>query len=75
LLVALNSGLPGMCSLHANSAREALVKMCTLPLMAGENVSAALVPPHGLCSGLSGILCGVRRDLRGFGSWAGEDHA
>ena len=24
-----------MCTLHANSAREALVKMCTLPLLAG----------------------------------------
>ncbi|HEY8301106.1 MAG TPA: ATPase, T2SS/T4P/T4SS family [Jatrophihabitans sp.] len=45
LLVALNSGLPGMCTLHANSAREALVKMCTLPLLAGENVSAAFVVP------------------------------
>ncbi|UQX89502.1 Flp pilus assembly complex ATPase component TadA [Jatrophihabitans telluris] len=43
LLIALNSGLPGMCTLHANSAREALVKMCTLPLLAGENVSAGLV--------------------------------
>jgi pilus assembly protein CpaF len=45
LLVALNSGLPGMCTLHANSAREALVKMCTLPLLAGENVSAGFVVP------------------------------
>jgi pilus assembly protein CpaF len=45
LLVALNSGLPGMCTLHANSAREALVKMCTLPLLAGANVSAAFVVP------------------------------
>ncbi|MDQ2957310.1 MAG: Flp pilus assembly complex ATPase component TadA [Actinomycetota bacterium] len=45
LLIALNSGLPGMCSLHANSAREALVKMCTLPLLAGDNVSAAFVVP------------------------------
>jgi pilus assembly protein CpaF len=45
LLIALNSGLPGMCSIHANSAREALVKMCTLPLLAGENVSAAFVVP------------------------------
>ena len=45
LLVALNSGLPGMCTLHANSAREALVKMCTLPLLAGENISAAFVVP------------------------------
>src|SRR4051794_31125655 len=35
LLLSLNAGLPGMASLHANSAREALVKMCTLPLLAG----------------------------------------
>jgi pilus assembly protein CpaF len=34
-----------MSSLHANSAREALVKMCTLPLLAGENVCAAFVVP------------------------------
>src|SRR5689334_23610247 len=45
LLIALNSGLPGMCTLHANSAREALVKMCTLPLLAAENVTAAFVMP------------------------------
>lgn len=45
LLVALNSGLPGMCSVHANSAREAVVKLCTLPLLAGENVTAAFVVP------------------------------
>ena len=25
--VALNSGLPGMCSIHANSARDALAKL------------------------------------------------
>ena len=36
LLLALNAGLPGMCTIHANSAREALVKMCTLPLLAGR---------------------------------------
>ena len=34
-----------MASLHANSAREALVKMCTLPLLAGENISARFVVP------------------------------
>ncbi|MBE7323795.1 CpaF family protein [Nocardioides sp. Y6] len=45
LLLALNSGLPGMCTLHANSAREALTKMCTLPLLAGENISARFVVP------------------------------
>jgi pilus assembly protein CpaF len=45
LLIGLNSGLPGMCSIHANSAREAVVKLCTLPLLAGENVGHAFVVP------------------------------
>ncbi|GHJ57705.1 pilus assembly protein CpaF [Nocardioides sp. OK12] len=45
LVLALNSGLPGMCTLHANSAREALVKMCTLPLLAGENIGSRFVVP------------------------------
>jgi pilus assembly protein CpaF len=45
MLLALNAGLPGMCTIHANSAREALVKMCTLPLLAGENISARFVVP------------------------------
>ncbi len=45
LLLALNSGLPGMASIHANSAKQALVKLCTLPLLAGENVSAGFVVP------------------------------
>jgi pilus assembly protein CpaF len=45
LLLALNAGLPGMCTIHANSAREALVKMCTLPLLAGENISTRFVVP------------------------------
>jgi len=45
VLIALNSGLPGMCTVHANSAREAVTKMCTLPLLAGENVSSRFVVP------------------------------
>lgn len=45
LLLALNSGLPGMATIHANSAREALVKLCTLPLLAGENISSRFVVP------------------------------
>lgn len=45
MLIALNAGVPGMCTVHANSAREALVKICTLPLLAGENVSPAFVVP------------------------------
>lgn len=45
LLLALNAGIPGMATLHASSARQALVKMCTLPLLAGDNVSARFVVP------------------------------
>lgn len=45
MLVALNSGLPGMCSVHANSARDAITKICTLPLLAGQNISSAFVVP------------------------------
>ena len=45
LLIALNSGLPGMTSIHANSAVDALVKLTTLPLLAGENVTHRFVVP------------------------------
>ncbi|MDJ0316457.1 MULTISPECIES: CpaF family protein [Arthrobacter] len=45
MLIALNSGLPGMASVHANSAHDAVVKICTLPLLAGENITAAFVVP------------------------------
>lgn len=45
LLLALNSGHPGLATLHANSAREALIKLCTLPLLAGENISSQFVVP------------------------------
>lgn len=45
MLIALNSGVPGMCTVHANSARDAITKMCTLPLLAGENVSDRFVVP------------------------------
>ncbi|MGC5629448.1 CpaF family protein [Georgenia sp. Z1344] len=45
LLVALNAGLPGAATLHANSAREAVSKLCTLPLLAGENVTSDFTVP------------------------------
>lgn len=45
MLVAMNAGLAGMCSVHANSARDALMKICTLPLLAGENISRDFVTP------------------------------
>lgn len=45
LLIALNSGLPGACTIHANSARDAISKLCTLPLLAGQNISTDFVRP------------------------------
>ena len=45
LLIAMNSGLPAAATLHANSAREAVTKLCTLPLLAGQNIAADFVVP------------------------------
>ncbi|CAB4694147.1 MAG: CpaF family protein [Actinobacteria bacterium] len=45
LLVAMNSGMPSMATLHANSGREAVTKLCTLPLLAGQNISGDFVVP------------------------------
>jgi pilus assembly protein CpaF len=45
LLIAMNSGMPAMATLHANSAREAITKLCTLPLLAGANIDAGFVVP------------------------------
>ena len=45
LLIALNAGLPGMGTLHANSPRDAIVKLQTLPLLAGENISHKFIAP------------------------------
>lgn len=43
MLLALNSGAVGMTSVHANSAREAMRKLITLPLLAGENIDRRFV--------------------------------
>lgn len=45
LLIALNSGIPGLATIHANSAQDALLKMCTLPLLAGRNIDSRFVVP------------------------------
>jgi pilus assembly protein CpaF len=45
LLIALNCGTPGMGTIHANNAREAITKISTLPLLAGANVSLDFVVP------------------------------
>ena len=45
LLLALNTGVPGAATIHANSAREALAKLAALPLLAGRNIDASFVLP------------------------------
>ena len=63
MLIALNAGLPGMCTIHANSARDAVTKICTLPLLAGENISSSfVVPTVASCFDIV-VHCG--RDTRG----------
>lgn len=43
MLVALNAGCGGLTSVHANTAREALRKLVTLPLLAGANIDRDFV--------------------------------
>ncbi|MDH6180470.1 pilus assembly protein CpaF [Microbacteriaceae bacterium SG_E_30_P1] len=43
LLIALNSGVPGISSIHANGAQDALAKLSTLALLAGGNVDIPFV--------------------------------
>ncbi|MCI9889671.1 CpaF family protein [Micrococcales bacterium 31B] len=45
MLLALNSGMAGMSTIHANSARDAISKLCTLPMLAGPNVTSNFVVP------------------------------
>ena len=64
LLVALNSGLPGMGTIHANSARAAITKISTLPLLAGSNISSAFVVPTVAVS--LDVVVHLRRDPSGI---------
>ncbi len=43
LLIGMNSGIPGICTIHANSAQAAVIKISTMPLLAGPNISADFV--------------------------------
>jgi len=44
-VLALNTGVPGACTVHANSATEALEKLSILPLLAGRNIDRAFIAP------------------------------
>lgn len=66
LLIALNSGLPGMCSIHANSATDALAKLSTLPLLAGRNIDSSFVVPTVAASIDVVVHCAMAADGRRF---------
>lgn len=63
LLVAMNSGMPSIATIHANSAREAVTKLCTLPLLAGQNIAADFVVPT--VAGCVDLVVHLRTDVRG----------
>ncbi|MFJ4225520.1 CpaF family protein [Microbacterium sp. NPDC089695] len=45
LVLALNTGVPGAATVHANSAAEALEKLSLLPLLAGRNIDRGFIAP------------------------------
>ncbi len=62
LLLSLNSGLPGMATIHANSARGAVQKLQLLPLLAGENITQGFINPT-IAQTLDLIIqCNLERD-------------
>lgn len=62
LLLALNTGVPGAATIHANSAPEALRKLAALPLLAGRNIDAAFVLPAIASSVHLVVHCAKARD-------------
>ena len=64
LLLALNTGVPGAATMHANSARDALVRLCALPLLAGRNIDASFVQPAVARSVHLVVHCAMSADGR-----------
>ena len=63
LLLALNTGVPGAATIHANSAREGLAKLAALPLLAGRNIDAGFVLPAVAAS--VDLVAHCERDVSG----------
>jgi pilus assembly protein CpaF len=63
LLIAMNSGIPGLCTIHANSAQEALKKIQTLPLLAGSNISTDFL--RSIIGGSLNLFVHCTRDRSG----------
>lgn len=63
LVLALNTGVPGAATVHANSAAEALDKLALLPLLAGRNIDRSFVAPA--IAGSVDLVVHCVRDLEG----------
>ena len=63
LLLALNTGVPGAATIHANSAPDALRKLGSLPLLAGRNIDRDFLLPAIAAS--VGLVVHCQRDADG----------
>ncbi|WP_413353624.1 CpaF family protein [Microbacterium sp. 1P06AB] len=63
LVLALNTGVPGAATIHANSATDALRKLGSLPLLAGRNIDRDFLLPAIAAS--VGLVIHCRRDADG----------
>ncbi|MBW8763609.1 MAG: CpaF family protein [Microbacterium sp.] len=62
LVLALNTGVPGAATVHANTASEALDKLALLPLLAGRNIDRAFIAPALAASVDLVVHCGRDSD-------------
>lgn len=63
LVLALNTGVPGAATVHANSAQEALDKLALLPLLAGRNIDRSFIAPA--IAGAVDLVVHCTRDAAG----------
>lgn len=63
LVLALNTGVPGAATIHANSATDALRKLGSLPLLAGRNIDRDFLLPAIAAS--VGLVVHCRRNADG----------
>lgn len=64
LVLALNTGVPGAATVHANSAAEALDKLTMLPLLAGRNIDRSFIAPA--IAAAVDLVVHCERDPRGI---------
>lgn len=63
LLLALNAGCSGLATLHANSARDALEKIVSYCMLAGQNIAIPFV--RRTVSSVTDLVVHLRRSGRG----------